>query len=635
MTMVSHDMKRLKVLLERYPKPEGVQLAYGTAGFRCSANLLPSVFLRMGCLVALLSEVHVQGQAIGIMCTASHNQEGDNGIKIADVDGGMLRPEWESLAAVLANIDNADQVVHFLSKIMMKNHSRASNRGCVHVGFDSRSHSPFLSNLAVMGATIMGADVINHGLVTTPILHHCVYQANGHCVKAIPKSLGGLASCMASGSSTGVEIYLDIICGSYLALLETSIKNHQDGSIVDSPPRIVVDCACGIGAPFIDKINERLMAYRNRGAVELIAINKIGEGTLNEACGAEFVQKKQLPPTHFSGLQHFPSLQEKELTRTSISEVNRFASLDGDADRIVFHYLRKRKNLKSFGLIDGDKIAALVALFVQNEINILKAFAPNVMRELRCGIVQTAYANGSSTLFLKNVAKIDVKIAKTGVKYVHAAAHDNFDVGIYFEANGHGTVLFSERYYECLDRCKVLFASTNTALPNVQRAEIALKRLEILPVLINQAVGDALSDLLLVEAIMHLRRTDRTNIQSASSHWALDFEVWDKLYTELPSRQLKVKVKDRTMVQTNDDETKTTMPAALQPALNAAMNAQKSHKNMYPRCFVRPSGTEDAVRIYAESSTQAEADALASEAVAVVKQVCNESGTRIELRSSM
>ena len=29
------------------------------------------------------------------------------------------------------------------------------------------------------------------------------------------------------------------------------------------------------------------------------------------------------------------------------------------------------------------------------------------------------------------------------------------------------------------------------------------------------------------------------------------------------------------------------------------------------RCFVRPSGTEDVVRVYAEAATQAEADELA------------------------
>ncbi len=35
----------------------------------------------------------------------------------------------------------------------------------------------------------------------------------------------------------------------------------------------------------------------------------------------------------------------------------------------------------------------------------------------------------------------------TGVKYLHEAAH-RYDVGVYFEANGHGTVLFSKAFLE-------------------------------------------------------------------------------------------------------------------------------------------------------------------------------------------
>ena len=37
----------------------------------------------------------------------------------------------------------------------------------------------------------------------------------------------------------------------------------------------------------------------------------------------------------------------------------------------------------------------------------------------------------------------EVVLTATGVKHLHAAAHD-FDIGIYFEANGHGTILFSQ-----------------------------------------------------------------------------------------------------------------------------------------------------------------------------------------------
>ena len=47
--------------------------------------------------------------------------------------------------------------------------------------------------------------------------------------------------------------------------------------------------------------------------------------------------------------------------------------------------------------------------------------------------------------------------------------------------------------------------------------------------LINQTVGDAISDLLLVEAIL------------SSQGWSA--ADWDLAYTDLPNRQLKVKVR--------------------------------------------------------------------------------------------
>jgi phosphomannomutase len=37
-----------------------------------------------------------------------------------------------------------------------------------------------------------------------------------------------------------------------------------------------------------------------------------------------------------------------------------------------------------------------------------------------------------------------VACVPTGVKFLHHKAQE-FDIGVYFEANGHGTVVFSER----------------------------------------------------------------------------------------------------------------------------------------------------------------------------------------------
>ena len=40
------------------------------------------------------------GAAVGLMVTASHNPEPDNGIKMVDPGGGMLAQSWEARAQV-------------------------------------------------------------------------------------------------------------------------------------------------------------------------------------------------------------------------------------------------------------------------------------------------------------------------------------------------------------------------------------------------------------------------------------------------------------------------------------------------------------------------------------------------------
>ena len=62
--------------------------------------------------------------------------------------------------------------------------------------------------------------------------------------------------------------------------------------------------------------------------------------------------------------------------------------------------------------------------------------------KLNLGLVQTAYANGASTAYITEKLGVPVACVKTGVKHLHHAAQD-FDIGVYFEANGHGTVIFS------------------------------------------------------------------------------------------------------------------------------------------------------------------------------------------------
>jgi len=158
---------------------------------------------------------------------------------------------------------------------------------------------------------------------------------------------------------------------------------------------------------------------------------------------------------------------------------------------------------------------------------------------LKIGVVQTAYANGSSTDYLRNKLNIPVSFTQTGVKHLHHEAL-KYDVGVYFEANGHGTVLFSDAAIKA-------FKSANCSTPEQEKA---IESLIGLTELINQAVGDAISDMLLVEAILTVRE------------WTL--EQWDSQYTDLPSRQEKVKVADRHQFKCIKADTKLESPKELQ-----------------------------------------------------------------------
>lgn len=47
------------------------------------------------------------------------------------------------------------------------------------------------------------------------------------------------------------------------------------------------------------------------------------------------------------------------------------------------------------------------------------------------------------------IQKVPVACVPTGVKHLHHKASD-YDVGIYFEANGHGTLLFNDSVAELI-----------------------------------------------------------------------------------------------------------------------------------------------------------------------------------------
>ncbi|XP_061609104.1 phosphoacetylglucosamine mutase isoform X3 [Phyllopteryx taeniolatus] len=454
----------------------------------------------------------------------------DNGVKLIDPMGEMVAPAWEGYATRLANAEQ-QELLSVLEDIMEKEDIDRSQEASVFVGKDTRSSSASLSQAVLDGVSSLRGRSKDYGLVTTPQLHYmvCCHNTQGRYGEA------------------SVEGYYMKLCQAFIELTKNTPNRTDDQK------HLTVDGANGIGA-----LKVREMERYLKRELQITLFNE-GHGKLNHQCGADFVKVQQKPPT---GMK--------------VCSGERCCSFDGDADRIVYFYTDSEGR---FHLLDGDKIATLISTFLQE---LLVQAGLN----LKIAVVQTAYANSSSTRYLEDTMRVIVRCTKTGVKHLHHAAQD-FDTAVYFEANGHGTVLFSPAAEEKIKRLAEDISTDDTR----KRAAILLQHTINV---INQTVGDAISDMLLIEAILALK--------------GMTVQQWDAIYTDLPSRQIKVKVSDRRVIDTTDAERRAVSPPGLQDTIDASLG-----KYRRARSFVRPSGTEDVVRVYAEADTQESADSLAHE----------------------
>nr|XP_045615442.1 phosphoacetylglucosamine mutase-like isoform X2 [Procambarus clarkii] len=477
--------------------------------------------------------------AIGVMITASHNPIPDNGVKLVDPMGEMLAPAWEAHATKLVNATD-DGIADVLEKIVCDACIDTSRKALVFIGRDTRPSSSHLRDAVAAGVAAIGGEVKDFGIITTPALHY-------------------LVTCHNDGGTYGeatLKGYYQKIAQAFVKLRSSSTSHGN------YDPVILFDGANGVGAM---AMAEFLKYMENSLSVTIF--NK-GEGVLNHMCGADFVKVQQKWP------EGVPKTQNV-----------RCVSVDGDADRVIYSFLDSEGK---FHMLDGDKIATLVAGYMQELVKSSEL-------KLKLGLVQTAYANGASTAYITEKLGVPVACAKTGVKHLHHMAQQ-FDIGVYFEANGHGTVIFSATAKEAINVA---------AKANNSSAEKLLLVLNV----INETVGDAVSDMLLVESVLHTRG------------WSIS--DWNDAYTDLPNRQMKVVVADRAVITTADAERVCVTPEGLQDTINKIVSAFSKG-----RAFVRPSGTEDIVRIYAEASTQEEADNLAIQVSCAVYEQAGGIGDR-------
>jgi len=277
---------------------------------------------------------------------------------------------------------------------------------------------------------------------------------------------------------------------------------------------INIDCANGVGTVIMNNILENI---DNKLNIKLINTDIDNKELLNNKCGSDYVMTN--------------GINVNEYKKNVL-----YSSFDGDADRIIFYFIDNNNN---FRLLTGDYISALIALYIDN----------NKDKYSNCskGVIHTGYSNGA---FINSVNKynVDTYCTATGVKHLHKKAEE-YDIGIYFEANGHGTCL--------------------------------VKNNNFLNYVFNQIVGDAVATFIGVLFILNELK--------------ITLNDWYNLFDEYNYINKKVSVVDKSIYKTNDNQTKLLEPIEISQKLNDIFNKYSI------RGFIRPSGTEDVVRIYVES----------------------------------
>lgn len=340
----------------------------------------------------------------------------------------------------------------------------------------------------------------------------------------------------------------------YIKHFSDKFKTYTADIHVSNKIDLVVDCANGVGAIPMAGFKHTLKKHLNIDLINMRQFHRVNNG-----CGSEYVQKQLKLPLNYK-----PEYNGKLV-----------ASFDGDADRLVFFYTNKDDDMV---LLDGDKIGVLITSYIKKCVDQAEIDA-------NIGFVQTAYANSGSTNFIKDVLDVDQEYVPTGVKYLHKKAKE-YDIGTYFESNGHGTIIFKKKFL-----LKVL--SNIRSETDLNKAKPLMEIIRVYR-LLNQMVGDSISTMLCVCYI--LLRED------------MSLEGWNNQYQTVPCKQFKimgVTEEQKKKVTTSPDEMTVYKPKGLQKEIDQICSEYEGC-----RSFVRPSGTEPCIRVYVECADEIELDGI-------------------------
>ncbi|KAI5180162.1 phosphoacetylglucosamine mutase [Nematocida sp. AWRm80] len=548
------------------------RVEYGTAGYRDKTDRIEDIVSRAYLVCAIQSGI--SKCPIGMVITASHNPGEDNGIKYVDKNGNMFNEKSEEMSNQIVNASNSE-----LPSVISK-YSLEKSR--VFICRDTRESGERMTNKCLKASEALSGNhlLFDLGVCTTPQMHYIIREihkrkvSNEECTKEIAKE----------------------ILATYYKRIDRFTRAIKRVFGEQSKIERVLDSSNGVAKRIIEPLRDSFKEIAD------IFVLQNTQG-LNEKCGSDYIKtKRELP----AGVTKTKDSIEIVTDRKVFSENKLICSFDGDADRIV--YLSPESNK----IIDGDRLCVLLTLFINHLLTVVGS---------KIGItsVVTDYSNGAAMKKLQSIS--DLKIAGTGVKNMQREASKH-TISVWFESNGHGTIYFSEKtkgvfkekaqytraenildleteaFTEEMNRILSMpimtldtpqerkHSSWNEKFISISAQEANLLLLCISD-LIDPFIGDAIMNMVVIESIfysMFIRPTMLT-----------------ELYKDLP------------YVLTSTAGKKDLISTLFVESIKAKYSDLRVH--------LRPSGTEDLIRVYVEGEDKNQLDKAVDEIIQAITEI--------------
>jgi phosphomannomutase/phosphoglucomutase len=296
---------------------------------------------------------------------------------------------------------------------------RIGGNKVVSIGYDARSHSPILRNYLTSGLNAAGCEVLDMGMVATPVNYYSNYiDFDGMSTDA---------SIMITGSHNpseynGFKITVDKspFFGDSIYALRDQIIANQDRKIGDNTSKIDID----VKRPYIDFMVKEFEHLKNLSQKIIIdAGNGVADTVITDifdALGLNYTGLYLEPDGTFPNHHPDPSVEKnlEDIKKALAQDGDIAFAYDGDADRIAV--LTHKHNIK------GDQMALLYAMKMKN---------PTVIGEVKCSQVmydELERRGAKAIMYKTGHSNLKVKMKET-----------NADLAC--EVSGH--IFFKNRYF--------------------------------------------------------------------------------------------------------------------------------------------------------------------------------------------